>query len=179
MTTECSSLTYSWQFLSLCMKEWASLRDDWAAALSLVLVLDGKFISSPSPACGRLDAGASQADGIGGTAEIGFPGNKVLWEMVVWFWILNFEGQLLLLYLALRTLPEQWDHHVSTGKSSGCNAITYSTFCGWSISSQMHPNTGHKLKGDKGEKHVWIFTVPVNKSSLSSPSQSSISLDLN
>lgn len=35
-----------------------------AAALSLVLVLGGKFISSPSGACGRLGAGASQADGV-------------------------------------------------------------------------------------------------------------------
>lgn len=163
------SLTYSWHFLSLHMKEWASLGDAQAAALSLVLVLDGKFISSPSPACGRLGAGASQADGTGGTAEIGFPGNKVLWEILVGFWTLGFEVKFLLLYLALKTEPEQWDHHINTGKSSECSAITPGTLCGGSISSQTHPNTGHKQRGTEERSRFESLVLLVTKSSLCFP----------
>lgn len=121
-------LTYSWHFLSLCV-----LGDAQAAALSLVLVLSMGSSAPPLPAEGRLGAGAWVH---GAQLRRGFPGNEVLWEILVWFWALSFERELLLLQLAARSEPEQRPHRRSTGKSEGRGAITPSTCCRGSVSNQ-------------------------------------------
>lgn len=147
-------LTYSWHFLSLCL-----LGDAQAAALSLVLVLSmGSSSAPPLPAQGRLGAGAWVH---GAQLRWGFPGNEALWEILVWFWALSFERELLLLQLAARSEPEQRSHHLSTGTSEGCGAVTLTTCCRGSVSSQTH---GIK-RGDRAEKQVWALSAPRSKRS--------------